>query len=79
VNIFPDGSHWSGGPGSLPPLVINSQPLVSSPVPNSVENTGTGWWLTDGAGNRAKIMTTTVGTPIYAHVNGTNVFFSTQP
>jgi len=79
VNIFPSGSRWSGGSATLPPLVINSQPLVAAPVPNSLENNGSAWWLTDGSGNRAKILTTTVATPIYAHVNGTNVYFSTQP
>ena len=79
VNIFPDGSAWSGGSAALPPLVIASQSLTAQPVPNSVENNGSAWWLTDGSGKRAKIVTTTVATPIYAHVVGTNVFFSTQP
>ena len=79
VNIFPSGSTWSKGTATLPPLVISPQTLVPTAVANSVENDGTSWWLTDGSGNRAKIVTTTLTTPFYAHVDGTNVFFSTQP
>jgi len=79
VNIFPSGSSWPHSAVTLPPLVINSQPLVTTPVANSVENNGSNWYLTDGSGNRSKVLTTGITNVIYAHVNGTNVFFSTQP
>jgi len=79
VNIFPDGSSWSGSSGHLPPLVIYPQKLVPTPVRNAVENDGSSWWLTDNSGNRTRILTAAGSTQIFAHINGTNVFFSTQP